>query len=79
MADLPGDLPWRDFERVLRILDYQLFKAGAGSARTYRNPNRDPEFVTFHEPHGKRGIPKGTLRSYVRQLQMEKEEFMDLL
>ena len=79
MSTLPADLAWRRFVGVLARLEYVLFKSGPGSARTYRNPNRNPEFVTFHEPHGKRGLPAGTLRSYIRQMKLEKEEFMDLL
>ena len=79
MSELPADLPWREFEKVLRKLEYQLFKPGPGSARTYRCEHRSPEFVTFHEPHGKRGIPKGTLRMYIRKLELEREEFLELL
>lgn len=77
-AGLPTDLSWREFERVLRKLGYVIFKAGPGSARTYRNPQRKPEFATFHEPH-KRGLALGTLRMYVRNLELERDEFMELL
>jgi hypothetical protein len=79
MAGFPADLPWRDFARVLKLLDYELFKEGPGSARTYRNLHRDPEFVTFHEPHGKRGIPTGTLREYVKHLKLGRDEFLAML
>lgn len=78
-SGIPVDLPWRDFEKVLGRLGYEIFKSSRGAARTYRNPNRDPEFITFHESHGSRGIPKGTLRMYIRNLKLSVEEFSKLL
>ena len=78
MTELPADLPWRDFARVLRKLEYKICREGPGSARTFRNEHRSPEFATFHQPHGKRGIPKGTLM-YIRKLELGREEFLVLL
>ena len=79
MPELPADLPWREFARVLRKLEYELSREGPGASRTFRNEHRSPEFVTFHEPHGKRGLPKGTLRMYIRKLDLERDEFLELL
>jgi len=79
MSEFPADLPWRDFKQILKKLGYELGKEGPGAARTYNNQHRDPESVTFHEPHGKHGLKKGTLREYVRKLKLEREEFLELL
>jgi hypothetical protein len=45
----------------------------------FRSQNRQPEFVTFHEPHGAQGLRKGTLREYIRKLNLSHEEFLRLL
>jgi hypothetical protein len=79
MSKLPADLPWRDFVRVLTKLNYTLYKSGSGSARTFRNDHRDPDLPTFHEPHGKNGIPTGTLAMYLRILKLERDDFLQLL
>jgi hypothetical protein len=79
MEKLPSQLAWRDFERVLRELGYQLHKAGTGAARTYLNLGREPNLITFHEPHSPNTLAKGTLREYIRRLQLSRDEFMELL
>ena len=79
MSEFPNELTWRDFEHVLKKLGYEPCKSKAGSARTFTNPHRDPEFVTFHEPHGKDRLRKGTLREYVRKLNLGREELLEML
>ncbi|MFQ5925896.1 MAG: type II toxin-antitoxin system HicA family toxin [Terriglobia bacterium] len=79
MEGLPSQLPWRDFRAVLTKLGYILHRSSRGSARTFHNPNREPQFVTFHEPHRPKTLPKGTLREYVRKLQLSPREFLNLL
>jgi len=76
---LPRQLRWSDFKRVLDRLGYSLCHSKRGSARTFRNPNRDPELVTFHEPHGSSTLRQGTLREYLRKLKISVEEFDRLL
>lgn len=78
-AGLPNELRWRDFEHVLKKLGYTLYKSRGGSARTFRNPDRTPDLVTFHEPHGSKGLRKGTLREYLRKLNLGHDEFLKLL
>lgn len=50
-----------------------------GSARDFVNLSADPPVATFHEPHGKDTIPRGTLGSYVNKLKITKERFVELL
>lgn len=50
-----------------------------GSARSFHNPDRQPNVVTFHEPHGKDHIRLGTLPEYIEKLLLKKEEFLRLL
>ncbi|HEX9764208.1 MAG TPA: type II toxin-antitoxin system HicA family toxin [Candidatus Acidoferrales bacterium] len=76
---LPRQLRWREFTAVLRKLGYELHKSNKGSARTFRNLNRQPPFVTFHEPHGSDTLRKGTLREYIRKLGLSHAEFLQLL
>lgn len=76
---LPSDLSWSDFLRVLSKLGYGLYKSKRGSARTFRSASRQPEFASFHEPHGSQGLKKGTLREYIRKLGLSPEEFLQLL
>ncbi len=79
MSEFPSELSWRDFVRILTLLEYNLHKKGSGAARTFRNEHRDPELVTFHEPHGKHGIRKGTLHMYLHILKLGRKEFLELL
>jgi hypothetical protein len=76
---LPAQLKWREFLCVLGQLNYQQLKNKRGSARSFHNPNRDPNVVTFHEPHGNNPIRMGTLREYIEKLKLTKEEFLNLL
>ena len=77
---LPRQLPWRDFLKLLRKLGYTLRKSNRGAARTFENSSRSPRFVTFHEPHSKPKVLKqGTLREYLRKLELERDDFFSLL
>jgi predicted RNA binding protein YcfA (HicA-like mRNA interferase family) len=80
MAEFPKHLGWREFCLVLKQLGYEPSKhKKRGSARDFVNLERDPPVVTFHEPHGKDSIPRGTLGEYVTKLKLTKEEFVNLL
>ena len=76
---LPPQLSWREFVRVLRALGYEPMKSNRGSARSFYSRTRSPSVVTFHEPHGKDAIRAGTLREYLRKLQLGRDEFLKLL
>jgi predicted RNA binding protein YcfA (HicA-like mRNA interferase family) len=79
MAKLPRQLPWKEFLHALRKLGYELEKAGPGSSRTFKSTTRNPKRVAFHEAHSPRTIPPGTLRAYIRQLDLSLDEFLKLL
>src|SRR5437899_10155558 len=51
MSRLRPHVPWRRFLHVLRKLGYAPEKGKAGSARSFRNSTRNPNVVTFREPH----------------------------
>ncbi len=76
---LPSQLEWRRFLRVMTRLGYSLVREGPGSARHFVHSTREPRIISFHEPHNPRIIPAGTLRAYVRELNLSREEFLDLL
>lgn len=76
---LPKQLEWARFVRVLNRLGYRPFGAKSGSSGTFHNPNGDPPLVTFHEPHNPKTLARGTLREYVRKLQLTHSEFLTLL
>jgi predicted RNA binding protein YcfA (HicA-like mRNA interferase family) len=78
-ARLPAQLTWREFLCVLSQLGYQQLKNKRGSARSFYNPSRQPQVVTFHEPHGSSPIRTGTLREYINKLLLSKERFLELL
>ena len=79
MSHLPTQIPWRDFVRVLRHLGYAEQKGKAGSARYYYNPERNPNSVSFREPHTGDNLNKRTLRIYLLKLQLPEDEFLRLL
>jgi predicted RNA binding protein YcfA (HicA-like mRNA interferase family) len=76
---LPAQLTWREFLCVLAQLGYNQLKNKRGSARSFHNPDREPQIVTFHEPHGKNPIRIGTLREYIEKLRLSREDFLKLL
>lgn len=75
MGKLPTQLPWRRFVAILKSLGYQETKSKGGSARSFYNPERDPDLVTFHEPHGGDTIRQGTLSEYLRKLKLSRDDF----
>lgn len=80
MGEFPKHLAWRDFVLVLTQLGYEPSKhKKRGSSRDFVNSEKDPSVVTFHEPHGKDTIPRGTLGLYVSKLKITKEKFIELL
>jgi len=79
MAKLPTQLQWRKFKAVLKKLGYEEMKSGKGSARNFHNPDRQPNVVTFHEPHKGDNLKQGTLTEYLRKLLIDRDEFMKLL
>ena len=78
-SELPSQLRWNEFLGVVKKLGYSLYESKRGSARTFRTTSREPKFVTFHEPHGSARLRKGTLREYVRKLNLTRDEFLKLL
>jgi len=72
-------VPWRDFLRVLRHLGYTTQKGKAGSARYFFNPARNPNSISFKEPHPGDNLNKRTLRLYLQKLQLPEDEFLRLL
>ena len=76
---LPAQLAWRDFVCVLKLLGYKLYESKPGSARVFYNPDTVVRLITFHESHGKNSIREGTLREYIRKLQITREQFLELL
>jgi hypothetical protein len=79
MSGLPTQIPWRRFVCVLRKLGYTAQKGKAGSARSFLNPSRSPEVVSFQEPHPGGNLRPPMLRMYLRKLLLDPEEFMQLL
>jgi predicted RNA binding protein YcfA (HicA-like mRNA interferase family) len=79
MSGLPTQVPWRRFVCVLRKLGYTAQKGKAGVARSFSNPSRNPNVVTFREPHPGRNLRQTMLREYLRKLLLDQDEFMQLL
>jgi predicted RNA binding protein YcfA (HicA-like mRNA interferase family) len=79
MAQLPSQVQWRDFVRVLHKLGYTAEKSKAGSVRAFSNPSRNPILVSFREPHPQSSMTLRMLREYLRKLHLEPQDFMELL
>ena len=79
MPGLPTQLPWRRFVCVLRKLGYTAQKGKAGSARSFLNPSRSPQVVSFREPHPGENVLRPMLHEYLRKLLLTPEEFIRLL
>lgn len=75
MESLPTQLPYRRFVKALKVLGYELQAGRSGVCRHFYNRTKNHLF-TCHEPHGNQTIPPGTLRAYIRQLQVSREEFL---
>jgi predicted RNA binding protein YcfA (HicA-like mRNA interferase family) len=78
MPEFPPQVP-RRLVRVLRKLGYTAQKGKAGSARSFSNPRRSPNFVSFREPHPGQNIRQPILHEYLRKLFLTPDEFMQLL
>jgi hypothetical protein len=79
MPELPTQVPWRRFVCVLRKLGYTPQKGKAGSTRSFMNPGRIPNVISFREPHPGQTLRRTTLRAYLRKLLLDHDEFMQLL
>jgi hypothetical protein len=80
MAQLPAHITWDQLLFVADKLGYGPSKhKKRGSARDFVNIERDPQVVTFHEPHGNKTIPRGTMGLYISKLKLTKEQFAELL
>src|SRR6266849_2409331 len=79
LSRLPPQVPWRRFLHVLGKLGYAPQKGKAGSARSFRNSTRNPNVVTFREPHPGQNVCQTMLHEYLRKLLLSPDEFMRLL
>jgi hypothetical protein len=79
MPEVPTQVPWRRFVCVLRKLGYTAQKGKAGSARSFMNPGRIPNVVSFREPHPGQNMRPPALRMSLRKLLLDQDEFMQLL
>lgn len=75
---LPRQLKWSVFVCVIKHLGYAQMPSGSGSARSFPHALRKPTVVTFHEPH-REPLRHGSVREYLRKLEIIKEEFLVLL
>ncbi len=79
MSAIPAQLPWRRFVSVLRDLGYRPMKSRRGSLRQFFCPTREPNLISFHEPHSGESLHKGALSDCLRRLQLSPDEFAQLL
>ena len=79
MSGLPPQVTWRRFLHVLAKLGYTAQRAKLGSARSFRNPTRKPNVVTFREPHPGQNVRQTMLRKYLGKLGVAPDEFIQLL
>jgi hypothetical protein len=54
-------------------------KGKGGSGRSFFNPSRNPNFVTFREPHPGENVRPTMLRKYLSKLGVAPDEFIQLL
>ena len=76
---LPPQLPWRRFVCVLAKLGYKPIKAKRGSARTLPASLESRQSLPSMSRHGKDTLREGTLREYLRKLNLSRDEFLELL
>jgi predicted RNA binding protein YcfA (HicA-like mRNA interferase family) len=79
MPALPTQVPWRRFVWVLRKLGYTAQKTKQGSQRSFMNPGRIPNIVSFWEPHPGQNVRPPMLRMSLRKLLLDEDEFLRLL
>ena len=73
MPEVPNQLPWRRFVCVLRKLGYTAQKTKHGSQRSFTNPERIPNLVSFREPHPGKNLGATMLRKYLQKLLLNEE------
>jgi hypothetical protein len=79
MPGLPTQIQWRRFVCVLRKLGYTAQKTEPGAARSFLNPGRNPNVVSFREPHPDNNLRPAMLRQNLHKLLLNQDEFMQLL
>jgi len=79
MPGLPTQIQWRRFACVLRKLGYTAQKTEPGAARSFLNPGRNPNVVSFREPHPDNNLRPAVLRQNLHKLLRNQDEFMQLL
>jgi predicted RNA binding protein YcfA (HicA-like mRNA interferase family) len=79
MSGLPPQVTWRRFLHVLAKLGYTAQRAKLGSARSFRNPTRKPNVVTFREPRPGQDVRPTGSREYLRKLGVARDEFIQLV
>jgi hypothetical protein len=79
MSELPAQIPWRRFVRVLRKLGYRAQKRKAGSGILFASASRSPQLVSLREPHPGQNMRQRLLHEYLRKLLLTPDEFMQLL
>jgi len=64
-----GPFPWRDFEKMIRLLGYEELPTGktGGSRRKFRN-HQTGHLIVLHKPHGPELGP-GVVRIYRKELE----------
>jgi hypothetical protein len=79
MPGLPTQIQWRRFVCVLRKLGYTAQKTEPGAARSFLNPGRNPNVVSFRESHPDNNLRPAVLRQNLHKLLLNQDEFMQLL
>ncbi len=79
MSELTTQFPWRRFVCILWKLGYTAQKTKQGSARSSVNPTSIPNVVSFRETHPGQNLRPPMLRTYLRKLLLDQDEFMRLL
>ncbi|WP_441241350.1 type II toxin-antitoxin system HicA family toxin [Tardiphaga sp. 768_D3_N2_1] len=64
-----GPYPWRDFEKMIRMLGYEELPTGktGGSRRKYKNPHTG-HIIILHKPHGPE-LGAGMVRNHRKELE----------
>ncbi len=72
------NLTYRELTYILRKLGcYELERKGGGSHRKWYNPNTGRSTVI--PDWGKRPLKKGTVNAIIKQLLIDKDQFLSLL
>ncbi len=79
MSAIPTQPPWRRFVWVLRDLGYRPLKSRGRSLRQFFCPSRNPNVVSFREPHPGDTLHKATLYDSIHKLQLSPDDFVQLL